>query len=124
MVRALTDTGAMTSSAAISHVPMSDAVLPPVDMSIPPWPGSDETHDGITLHLPPSPGATPPDATAVCVHGLCGSATNWTDLAAQLATRVPGVAIDLPGFGRTEPPRHFDYSMTAHDDDVARFARG
>jgi len=114
----------MTSSAAISHVPMSDAVLPPVDMSIPPWPGSDETHDGITLHVRRTPGPADADATAVYVHGLGGSATNWTDLAAQLATRVPGVAIDLPGFGRTEPPRHFDYSMPAHADTVARFVRG
>jgi pimeloyl-ACP methyl ester carboxylesterase len=114
----------MTSSAAISHVPMSDAVLPPVDMSIPPWPGSDETHGGITLHVRRTPGPPDADATAVYVHGLGGSATNWTDLAAQLATRVPGVAIDLPGFGRTEPPRHFDYSMPAHADAVARFVRG
>jgi hypothetical protein len=25
----------------VTHVPLSDAVLPAVDMSIPPWPGGD-----------------------------------------------------------------------------------
>jgi pimeloyl-ACP methyl ester carboxylesterase len=67
----------------------------------------------------------PSDApTAVYVHGLGGSATNWTDLAAQLSTRVPGIAVDLPGFGRTEPQKGFDYSIPAHADAVARFIRG
>lgn len=38
------------------------------------------------------------------VHGLGGSATNWLDVVAPLAERGPVVAVDLPGFGRTEPP--------------------
>lgn len=38
------------------------------------------------------------------VHGLGGSATNWLDVMAALATDGPVVAPDLPGFGRTEPP--------------------
>ncbi len=32
-----------------------------------------------------------------------GSATNFTDLAGLVATRVAGLAVDLPGFGRSEP---------------------
>jgi pimeloyl-ACP methyl ester carboxylesterase len=108
----------------LTHVPLSDAALPAVDMSIPPWPGADETSGEVTLHVRRTPGPADAGATAVYVHGLGGSATNWTDLSAQLATRVPGVSLDLPGFGRTEPPRHFDYSMPAHADTVARFVRG
>jgi pimeloyl-ACP methyl ester carboxylesterase len=108
----------------VTHVPLSDAVLPPVDMSIPPWPGEDQTSGGVTLHVRRTPGPADADAIAVYVHGLGGSATNWTDLAGQLATRVPGIAVDLPGFGRTEPPKHFDYSMPAHADTVARFVAG
>jgi pimeloyl-ACP methyl ester carboxylesterase len=108
----------------LTHVPLSDAALPPVDMSIPPWPGADQTSGDVTLHVRTTPGPADAGATAVYVHGLGGSATNWTDLSAQLATRVPGVSLDLPGFGRTEPPRHFDYSMPAHADTVARFVRG
>ena len=118
----------MSSSTAtrppITHVPFSDAALPPVDMSIPPWPGADQTSGGVTLHVRRTPGPKDAEATAVYVHGLGGAATNWTDLAGQLSTRVPGIAIDLPGFGRTEPPRHFDYSIPAHADAVARFIRG
>jgi pimeloyl-ACP methyl ester carboxylesterase len=116
-----------TSAAArapLTHVPLSDALLPPVDMSIPPWPGADQTSGGVTLHVRRTPGPADVDTTAVYVHGLGGSATNWTDLAGQLSTHVPGIALDLPGFGRSEPPRHFDYSIPAHADTVARFIRG
>jgi len=118
----------MSSSAvtrtSVTHVPLSDAPLPPVDQSIPPWPGANQTSGGVTLHVRRTPG--PPDAetTAIYVHGLGGSATNWTDLAGQLSGHVPGIALDLPGFGRSEPPREFDYSMPAHADTVARFIRG
>lgn len=107
----------------VTYVPLSDAVLPAVDMSIPPWPGEDRTSGGVRMHVRVTPG--PEDApTAVYVHGLGGSATNWTDLAAQLSTRVPGISLDLPGFGRSEPPEDFDYSIAAHADAVARFIRG
>jgi pimeloyl-ACP methyl ester carboxylesterase len=108
----------------VTHVPLSDAVLPPVDMTIPPWPGEDQTAGGVTLHVRRTPGPADAETTAVYVHGLGGSATNWTDLAGQLSGQVPGIAVDLPGFGRTEPPRHFDFSIPAFADTVARFIAG
>ncbi|OLF10936.1 alpha/beta hydrolase [Actinophytocola xinjiangensis] len=118
----------MSTSAAtrppVTRVPLSDAMLPPVDMSTPPWPGRDETVGGVTLHVRRTPGPADADTTAVYVHGLGGSATNWTDLAGQLAGHVPGVALDLPGFGHTEPPPGFDYTIPAHADVVARYIRG
>lgn len=121
------DTGRVStgteSRPPVTYVPLSDAVLPAVDMSIPPWPGEDRTSGGVRMHVRVTPG--PEDApTAVYVHGLGGSTTNWTDLSAQLSTRVPGIALDLPGFGRSEPPADFDYSIPAHADAVARFIRG
>jgi pimeloyl-ACP methyl ester carboxylesterase len=107
----------------VTFVPMSNAVLPAVDMSIPPWPGAEQTSGGVTMHVRVTEG--PKDGpTAVYVHGLGGSATNWTDLAGQLSGFVPGLSLDLPGFGRSEPPRDFDYSIPAHADAVARFIRG
>lgn len=121
------DTGRVSTSTEprppVTFVPLSDAVLPSVDMSIPPWPGEDMTSGDVRMHVrvTPGPAGAP---TAVYVHGLGGSATNWTDLAAQMSTRVPGIAVDLPGFGRTEPQRSFDYSIPAHADAVARFVRG
>lgn len=41
----------------------------------------------------------------VLVHGLGGSATNWLEVMAGLARRGPVLAMDLPGFGETEPVR-------------------
>jgi pimeloyl-ACP methyl ester carboxylesterase len=108
----------------VTFVPLSDAALPAVDMSTPPWPGEDRTSGGVRMHVRVTPGPDGAGTTAVYVHGLGGSATNWTDLAAQLSGHVPGIALDLPGFGRTEPPGDFDYSIPGHADAVARFVRG
>lgn len=113
----------MSTSAHLTQVPLSHQELPSVDMSIPPWPGEVREAGGLRLHVRVTPG--PSDApTALYVHGLGGSATNWTDLAAQLSGLVPGVAVDLPGFGHSEPTREFDYSMPAHADALAAFIRG
>jgi pimeloyl-ACP methyl ester carboxylesterase len=48
------------------------------------------------------------------VHGLGGSATNWTDLMGLLADRLDSVAPDLPGFGWSPPPPRGDYSLRTH----------
>ena len=55
------------------------------------------------------------------VHGLAGSATNWTDLMHQLSDVVAGDAIDLSGFGYSPPPPDRDYSVSAHARTVAEF---
>jgi pimeloyl-ACP methyl ester carboxylesterase len=64
---------------------------------------------GHSVHVRRTPGPT--GSTAVYVHGLGGSATNWTDLAAQLSGHVEGHALDLPGFGRSEPVDGYDFRM-------------
>jgi len=109
---------------AFTTVPLSKAPLPPLDLSIPPWPGEQMTSNDVTLHVrrTPSLGQTAP--TAVFVHGLGGSSTNWTDLMGQLSGQVNGIALDLPGFGRTPPPAGYDFSMTTHTDTVVRFLEG
>lgn len=61
---------------------------------------------------------------AVYVHGLGGSSTNWTDLAALLAPHAQGLAVDLPGFGFSEPLRDFDFSLDAHAGFLAKFVDG
>jgi pimeloyl-ACP methyl ester carboxylesterase len=60
----------------------------------------------------------------VYVHGLSGSATNWTDLAARLAPHAAGTAIDLPGFGLSSPLADRRYSLNAHADAVLCFLAG
>jgi pimeloyl-ACP methyl ester carboxylesterase len=111
------------ASSPLTRIPLSEAALPRLDQSIPPWPGTECTVGDLRLHIRRTPG--PRDApTAVYVHGLGGSATNWTDLAAQLSAYAPGIAVDLPGFGRSEPMPGFDFSLTAHTDVLTRFLQG
>lgn len=61
--------------------------------------------DTATVHLlragPAALDGAPP---TLLVHGLGGSATNWLEVMVPLAEHGPVVAVDLPGFGRTEPP--------------------
>jgi pimeloyl-ACP methyl ester carboxylesterase len=59
---------------------------------------------------PSSPDAEP----AVLVHGLGGSALNWTTSSALLADRLASRAPDLPGFGDSPPPHDGDYGVDAH----------
>jgi pimeloyl-ACP methyl ester carboxylesterase len=89
---------------------------------IPHWPGRQVSVGtaGVFLRAAPTgPGAEP----ALCVHGLGGSSTNWTDL--MDALRQPGdrpldcEAIDLPGNGRSPPPPDGDYSVSAQAAVVA-----
>jgi pimeloyl-ACP methyl ester carboxylesterase len=115
----MVSTGVGLSS--LTRVPLSDAALPELDPVAPAWPGEQVTAGGVTLHVRRTPGPSP---TAVYVHGLGGSATNWTDLAGQLAGYAGGIAVDLPGFGRSEPMGGFTYSLDAQTDVLARFLRG
>jgi pimeloyl-ACP methyl ester carboxylesterase len=82
-----------------------------------PWPGevaSTSAGDIFVRKSPDRPGSEP----AVFVHGLGGSALNWTDLMGLLsdATADPALAaeaLDLPGFGFSPPPADGDYSLDA-----------
>ncbi len=68
---------------------------------------------------------SPDDAdTAVYVHGLGGSSTNWTDLGALLAPWSAGIAVDLPGFGFSEPAPDFDFTLAAHTEQLAQYVAG
>ncbi|GAB1644896.1 alpha/beta fold hydrolase [Krasilnikovia sp. MM14-A1259] len=79
-----------------------------------PWPARRVTIDGAMLHVRDTP-ATGPDAEpAVYVHGLGGSSQNFTDVAALLAGHFAGQAVDLPGFGYSDPSRR--YSLPAFAD--------
>ena len=62
----------------------------------------------------PVDGSDGPRERALYVHGLGGASTNWTDLAALLAVRFDGWAVDLPGFGRSQPPPRGRYSIRGH----------
>jgi pimeloyl-ACP methyl ester carboxylesterase len=64
-----------------------------------------------------APGAEPRSdhrELVLLVHGMSGSATNWTDLMAELSPDFACAAVDLPGSGFSPPPRRpSGYSVTA-----------
>jgi hypothetical protein len=103
---------------AIIPAPLSTVELPPLDKTQTPWPGEFHQVDDHEVHVRVTPGDGPP---AVYVHGLGGSATNWTDLAAQLKDHVRGYSIDLPGFGRSEPIPGYDFSLATHARTVIKY---
>jgi pimeloyl-ACP methyl ester carboxylesterase len=50
----------------------------------------------------------------LCVHGMTGDATNWTDLIAELVPDFDAIAVDLPGSGFSAPPKTpRGYTITA-----------
>ncbi|HEY8451429.1 MAG: alpha/beta hydrolase [Micromonosporaceae bacterium] len=96
-----------------------DSSVPPLDDPPPALPGRRVPLDGAMVYVretPPTGAAAEP---AVYVHGLGGSSLNWTDLATLLAHRLHGQAIDLPGFGRSDPTHR--YTLTALAGRVIRW---
>lgn len=83
-----------------------------------PWPGAlvtpggpDGTEQAVFVRTTRSEAAGQPAAEALYVHGLAGAAANWTALAGLLSPLATGYAPDLPGSGRSDPPRRGDYSV-------------
>lgn len=84
-----------------------------------PWPGEPVTIDGTRTFVRRTPARTPDAEPALYVHGLGGSANNWIDLAYLMADRWDAEAIDLPGFGESDPGRR--YTIAALADRVIRY---
>jgi pimeloyl-ACP methyl ester carboxylesterase len=105
----------------MSEAPLSPTPLPPLKSVLPPWPGEQWPVRGGEVFVRRTPWTGPVDGDgdaprerALYVHGLGGASTNWTDLAALLAVRFDGWALDLPGFGRSQPPPRGRYSVSGH----------
>jgi pimeloyl-ACP methyl ester carboxylesterase len=102
--------------------PQSKAPLPVLDAVSPPWPGQQVPVHGGEVFVRCTPWSGPvgapadgaPRERALYVHGLGGASTNWTDLAALLRVRFDGWALDLPGFGRSQPPPRHRYTIRGH----------
>ncbi|WP_213453086.1 alpha/beta fold hydrolase [Rhizomonospora bruguierae] len=96
-----------------------DDRLPRPERLAAPWPGRAVPLDGSTIYVRDTPATAPGAEPALYVHGLGGSAQNWTDLAELLAGRLAGQAIDLPGFGKSDPARR--YTLAAFAERVVRW---
>ncbi len=85
----------------------------------PAWPGELVSLDAGPVFVRSA--GDPAAPLAVFVHGLGGSALNWTDLMAELSQPDPGhaesalrcEALDLPGFGYSPPPASGNYALNA-----------
>lgn len=103
----LADVSTLQAAAAQTSPPHGTDVL------VPPWPGRTIEVDGASTYVRDTPSVTAAGQPtggcepALYVHGLGGSSQNWTDMAWLVAGRLDGLAIDLPGFGRSDPaPRY------------------
>jgi len=89
-----------------------------VTTPVPYWPGRHVTlapGDRVWVAATPPRSAGPDSRELVlCVHGMSGAATNWTDLMAELVPDFDCAAVDLPGSGFSPPPRTSSgYSVSA-----------
>jgi pimeloyl-ACP methyl ester carboxylesterase len=52
----------------------------------------------------------------VFVHGNPGSSTDWTALVGAVGEFGRAVAVDMPGFGKADKPRDFNYQVSSYAD--------
>jgi pimeloyl-ACP methyl ester carboxylesterase len=100
---------------------LSDAPLAPIDESVRIWPGKHVQVGDARIHVRSTPTDAPDAEPAVFIHGLGGSAHNWTEFAGVLRDRLAVEALDLPGHGRSGPAPRSDYSLQAHADLVIAY---
>jgi pimeloyl-ACP methyl ester carboxylesterase len=91
---------------------------------IPHWPGTlVSLPGGQQVYVAQTPPLVPDEnkEPVLCVHGMSGAATNWTDFMAELAPDFRCRAVDLPGSGFSPPPRTpAGYSIKALAGTVTR----
>jgi pimeloyl-ACP methyl ester carboxylesterase len=99
----------------------SDAPLAPLDGTIHIWPGRHVDVGRVRVHVRTTPTDNPDAPPMLCVHGLGGSAHNWTDFAGVLRNHFAIEAIDLAGHGRSGPAYRNNYALDAHAGTVIRY---
>ena len=88
------------------------------------WTQHEHTADiaGSTLHYLDYGDAGPDGLVFMLVHGLGGRWQHWTENIPELAEHGRVIAVDLPGFGRSQPPQG-GYSLDVFADAVAELVR-
>ena len=74
------------------------------------------TVDGVSTFFRRLPGDGTP---AVFVHGVPTHSDDWTPILERMSG--PAIALDLPGFGRSDRPEGFDYTMHGYARFFTRF---
>ena len=91
---------------------------------LPPRPGERDTIvDGVRWRSREVEGRGDP---VVFVHGLLASSATWQDVLGPAAAGRPAIAVDLPGFGFSDRPWPYDYSVGGESRALAGYleARG
>lgn len=78
------------------------------------WPGTHVQLGATRVHVRTTPTTADNAEPALFVHGLGGSAHNWTDFAGVLRNRLAVEAIDLLGHGRSGAAPGNEYSLPAN----------
>ena len=73
--------------------------------------GSRHDIDGLSVFCVDTAPATSARPTVVAVHGIPESSLAWRDVAAAVGDSARMVIPDLPGFGRSDKPANYDYSL-------------
>jgi pimeloyl-ACP methyl ester carboxylesterase len=73
--------------------------------------GSRHEVDGLSVFCVDTDLATSTRPTVVAVHGIPESSLAWRDVAAAVGDSARMVIPDLPGFGRSDKPANYDYSL-------------
>ena len=73
--------------------------------------GSRHDIDGLSVFCVYTAPATSARPTVVAVHGIPESSLAWRDVAAAVGDSARMVIPDLPGFGRSDKPANYDYSL-------------
>ncbi|HBF26792.1 MAG TPA: alpha/beta hydrolase, partial [Actinobacteria bacterium] len=74
-----------------------------------------------TLFYRHAPSSQTDAPAALLLHGLGGSALNWTDFMGRMSNRLDCYALDLHGFGSSPPPRDGDMTPRGHARAAADF---
>ena len=73
--------------------------------------GSSHVIDGVGVFCVDTAPAASARPTVVAVHGIPESSVAWRDVAAVVGDSARMVIPDLPGFGRSDKPPKYDYSL-------------
>ena len=73
--------------------------------------GSRHDIDGLSVFCVDTAPATSSRPTVVAVHGIPESSLAWRDVAAAVSDSARMIIPDLPGFGRSDKPANYDYSL-------------
>ena len=85
--------------------------MPPPDSAAETFGGATHVIDGLSVFCVDTAPSATDRPTIVAVHGIPESSVAWRDVAAKIGDSARMVIPDLPGFGRSDKPRDYDYSL-------------